>query len=97
MAAESTELELELYIAGNSMRSRHALANLERLCDLHLPGRYRLHVVDVVADPARAELDSIMATPTLIKRKPLPELRLVGDMSDEQAVVAALNLPDPAP
>jgi len=83
---------LELYVDGDSVRSRAALHLLERLCEARMPGRYDLTVIDVEADPAAAERADVVATPTMIRREPPPEVRLVGDVSDEAAILAALDL-----
>jgi circadian clock protein KaiB len=83
---------LDLYVDGDSVRSRAALHLLERLCEARMPGRYDLRVIDVGADPEAAEMADVAATPTMIRRAPPPEARLVGDVSDEAAILAALDL-----
>ena len=42
---------LRLYVAGQSPKSLHAFANLKRLCDEHLAGRFEIEVVDLVGAP----------------------------------------------
>ncbi len=83
---------LELFVAGDSVRSRAALNLLERLCEARMAGDYELTVIDVEVDPGAAERADVVATPTMIRRLPLPEVRLVGDVSDEAAILAALDL-----
>jgi circadian clock protein KaiB len=83
---------LDLYVDGDSVRSRAALHLLERLCEARMPGRYELSVIDVGSDPEAAERADVVATPTMIRRAPPPEVRLVGDVSDEAAILAALDL-----
>jgi circadian clock protein KaiB len=83
---------LHLYIAGNSPPSGRAVENIKNLCEARLKGCYELSVIDLYqtkADPADGQ---ILATPTLIKRLPLPERRLVGDLSDTHSVLMALDL-----
>jgi len=82
---------LELYVAGDSLRSRQARANLGRACELLLPGQHEIHVIDVQADPERAEAASVVATPLVIRTSPGPALRVVGDFADVDRVVAALH------
>ena len=84
--------ELELFVAGDSVRSRAARHKLERLCESRMAGSYELAVIDVEADPEAAKRADIVVTPTLIRRRPLPEVRLVGDVTDEAAILAALDL-----
>jgi circadian clock protein KaiB len=83
---------LKLYITGNTPSARAAIANLRRICDEELHGRYELEVVDVLEHPERAEADRILATPTLIKRLPPPLRRIIGDLSDTQKVLVGLEV-----
>lgn len=73
-------MQLALYILGNTVHSRAALANLRRFCDSHLKGRYELQVIDILENPDAAEEANIVATPTLIKLSPKPICRLIGDL-----------------
>lgn len=81
-----------LFVAGDSPRSRQAVANLRRLADERLAGRYQLTVVDVIADPASAEDARVLTTPTLLKEHPSPARRVTGDLSDVERVMIALGL-----
>lgn len=83
---------LELFVSGDSVRSRAARHGLERLCESRMAGDYELAVIDLEADPAAGRLAGVTTTPTLIRRHPQPEVRLVGDVADEAAVLAALDL-----
>ena len=83
---------LRLYVAGQSPRSLAALNNLGRICRERLGGRCRFEVVDLLEHPDRAQRDQIIAIPTLVKRWPLPLLRIVGDLSDVEYVMAGLEL-----
>ena len=83
---------LRLYIAGKSLRSLHALANLTRLCEDHLAGHYEIEIIDLVERPSLARGDDILAIPTLVRRLPKPERRVIGDLSDTQRVLAGLQL-----
>ena len=96
--AESTSTQgarfvLRLYVTGTTARSMRAIANLRRLCEQHLAGRYDLQVVDVYQQPELAAREQLVAAPTLVKESPLPLRRLVGDLSDQQRVLAGLDLP----
>jgi circadian clock protein KaiB len=73
---------LRLYVAGMTLKSTLAIANVRKLCEKHLTGRYELKVIDIYQQPELAKEEQIIATPTLIKKLPLPHRRLVGDMSD---------------
>ena len=81
-----------LFVAGDSPRSAQAAANLRRLATERLAGRADITVVDVLADPDRAETDRILTTPTLVKETPTPARRVTGDLSDLDQVSTALGL-----
>lgn len=83
---------LRLYVAGATPRSLVAYANLRRLCEAHLPGQYELELVDVSADPAVARTEDIVALPTLVRRRPPPARRIIGDLNDTERVLSGLEL-----
>jgi circadian clock protein KaiB len=86
----TTGYGLILFVSGASELSARAIANAWALCDEHLTGRYDLSIVDVNETPEAATERDVFATPTLVKIRPLPELKLVGDLSDMAKVLAAL-------
>jgi len=83
---------MRLYVSRSAERSVRAIANLHALCEQHLAGRYVLEVIDASQHADLARADQIVALPTLIKQRPLPFCRLVGDMSDPAKVLAGLDL-----
>lgn len=89
-----TNYEFRLYVTDETGRSRRAAANLRALCEARLEGFYELEVVDVLDRPDLAEEDRIIATPTVIRLVPLPQRRVIGDLSDLSLAAAALDLPD---
>ncbi len=91
-AGAAAAFELRLYVAGSTPRSLAALANLRRLCEAHLAGRYRIEVVDVLADPAQAVRDQIFALPTLVRQLPPPVRKIIGDLSDTERVLVGLEV-----
>ena len=84
--------DLRLYIAGQTTRSLVAIANLKRICDEHLEGRYRIEVIDLLERPQLARGDQILAIPTLVRKLPPPIRKLVGDLSDTERVLVGLDL-----
>ena len=90
--ASDERYTLRLYVSGATPCSTRAVENVKGLCEEHLPGRYDLEVVDIYQQPELAEDDRIFATPTLVRRLPLPLRRLVGDLSDAERVLGRLNL-----
>jgi circadian clock protein KaiB len=84
--------QLRLYVAGQSPKSLHAFANLDRLCKEHLAGRYEIEVVDLLEHPDQAREDNILAIPTLVRRLPAPLRQVIGDLSDAGRVLVGLRL-----
>jgi circadian clock protein KaiB len=89
---EGSTWNLRLYVAGRSPKSQAALANLQRLCEKHIPGRYRIEVVDLLKNPRLAKIDEILAIPTLVRKLPVPVKRVIGDLSDSERAIVALDL-----
>ena len=83
---------LRLYVAGDSPKSRTALANLRRLCEQHLQGRYELEVIDLVKEPQLAKAHQILAIPTLVRKLPEPVRRVIGDLSDADKALLLLDV-----
>ena len=81
---------LRLYVTGMSPRSTEAVATIKRICDERLANRYDLDVIDLYQSPSRAREDQIVATPTLVRQKPSPCRRLIGDLGSIDRVVGAL-------
>src|SRR5512144_1271550 len=83
---------LRLYVTGTTARSARAIANVRKICEQHLKGRYRLDVIDLYQQPELAQAEQIIAAPTLIKELPLPVRRALGDMSKTERVLLVLGL-----
>jgi circadian clock protein KaiB len=88
-------VRLTLYVAGDSLRSEQAIANLRRIVAAGVEGEAQVAVVDVLQHPERAEAARILTTPTVVREAPAPARRVTGDLSDLRTVVAALGLRRP--
>jgi len=88
----SARYVLRLYVAGLMPKSTLAIANMKRICEENLQGRYELEVIDLYQQPQLAQGDQIVAVPTLIKKLPLPLRRVIGDMSNTERVLVGLDL-----
>jgi len=88
----SDEWILRLYVAGKSPRSSAALQNLEKICEEHLAGRYRIEVIDLLKHPQLARGDQIVAVPTLVRHLPTPMKKIIGDLSNQERVLVGLDL-----
>lgn len=89
-----TLFKFRLYLAGRTPNSAEARANLGALCRQHLPGRYKIEIVDVSRDPNRALTDGIFMTPSLLKLAPSPVAMIVGTLSQTDSLVRALGIMD---
>ena len=88
--------DLRLYVAGQSPKSLAAFANLKQLCDLHLAGKYRIEVIDLIEKPQMARDDQIIAIPTLVRRLPEPVRKIIGDLCDTRQTLIGLELSEKA-
>ncbi len=84
--------DLRLYVAGQTTKSLTAFANLKQICEQHLPGRYRIEVVDLVKNPHLARGDQIVALPTLVRKLPQPLRKIIGDLSNTERTLVGLDL-----
>jgi circadian clock protein KaiB len=83
---------LRLYVAGQTPKSITALANLKRLCEERLAGRYHIEVIDLLSQPHLARRDEIVVIPTLVRKLPPPIRKIIGDLSNEERVLVGLNV-----
>jgi len=91
--AESGEVwELKLYVAGQSPKSITAFANLRKICEQHLKGKFRIEVIDLLKNPQLAKGDQILAVPTLVRKLPVPIRKIIGDLSNTERVLVGLDL-----
>lgn len=81
-----------LYITGSTPRAKSAIVKVKSFCEEHLKDCYQLDVIDIYQQPAYAKDEQIIAAPTLVKKLPLPLKKLVGDFSNADRVMVALNL-----
>ena len=83
---------LRLFITGATPNSVRALTNIKEICESYLKGRYSLEIIDVYQQAEMAEKEQLIALPLLIRKNPLPERRLIGDMSDLEKVLKGLEI-----
>ena len=86
---------LRLFVAGSTIRSARAIQTIRQICDTYLKGRHDLQVLDLYQNPEAAGREQIVAVPTLIRVLPAPLRRIIGDLSDQQRVLASLDIESP--
>jgi len=64
-----------------------------KMCQEHLAGLYELEVIDIYQQPELAQVEDIIAAPTLVKKRPLPVQKVLGDLSNTQRLVSGLGFP----
>ena len=85
--------ELRLYVAGNSRRSREAIATMNALCEAFPAGRFVLEVLDLYEHPEMAKADSVLGAPTVVRVNPPPRQAFVGSVTDYRVVLLKLGIP----
>jgi circadian clock protein KaiB len=83
---------LRLYVAGQTVKCVAAVRNLNKFCEEHLAGRYRIEVIDLLENPRLARDDQILAIPTLVRRLPEPLRKIVGDLSNTERMLVGFDL-----
>jgi circadian clock protein KaiB len=91
--ADTVVWRLRLYVAGQSPKSLRAFGHLKRFCEDNLAGHYHIEIIDLFVHPELARDDEIMATPTLVRQFPPPPHRIIGDLSNTDRILSALQLP----
>jgi len=84
--------ELRLYVAGQTPKSLTAFANLKKICEEHLKGKYHIEVIDLLKNPQLAGGDQILAVPTLVRKLPPPIKKIIGDLSNTLRVLVGLDV-----
>jgi len=89
---KSRKYKLLLYVSGTTPKSMRAIENINKICSEHLKDRCELEVIDIYQQPETIKEEDIMASPTLVKKLPLPIRKLIGDLSDTEHVLVGLNI-----
>jgi circadian clock protein KaiB len=83
---------LRLYVAGQSPKALAAFANLKKICQQQLKGKYSIEVIDLLKSPQLGAEDQILALPTLVRKLPSPVRKIIGDLSNADRVLVGLDL-----
>ena len=83
---------LSLFVTDETTSSLRARAQLERWLGVTGTERVELNVIDTQERPDLAEQERVLATPALVRHLPLPRRKIIGDLSDWEAVLRALDL-----
>jgi circadian clock protein KaiB len=83
---------LRLFVTGILPNSVRAIKNINIICEQYLKGKYELVIIDIYQQPSLALTEDIIAVPVLIKKFPLPEERMIGDLSNTEKVLKRLGI-----
>ena len=89
---DSEKWKLRLYVAGQTPKSITAFANLKKICEENLKGKYSIEVIDLLKNPPLAKGDQILAIPTLVRKLPEPIKKIIGDLSNTERVLVGLDV-----
>ncbi|MEN6615577.1 MAG: circadian clock KaiB family protein [Syntrophorhabdus sp.] len=79
-------------MAGQTPKSLTAFANLKKICEEHLAGKYKIEIIDLLKNPTLAAGDQILAIPTLVRKLPEPVRKIIGDLSHTEKVLVGLDI-----
>ncbi len=91
-SADTDIWQLRLYVAGKTVNCVKAFANLKKVCEENLAGRYDIEVIDLLENPRLAAGDEIVSIPTLVRKLPTPVRKIIGNLSDTERVLVGLQL-----
>ncbi|WP_034256509.1 circadian clock KaiB family protein [Adhaeribacter aquaticus] len=87
-----TNYWIQLFINRNSPTSVGAEENLNAILKKYFPGDYQLEIIDIQENPEKTEEAGILAIPTLIRKWPKPEVRLIGALTLQTRVLTGLGI-----
>ncbi len=82
---QTTRYSLVLYISDGSSSSKRAGENLEKICRQYLQSCCDVKVVNIREADLDTLEDLVLAVPMVVRKNPLPEIRIIGDLSDLEA------------
>ncbi len=81
-----------LFISKKSHDCLYVVKNIQKFCNQYLHENYELEVVDIYEKPDLVIEEQIILTPLLIKKYPLPEERISGDLNNSQAILSQFHI-----
>jgi circadian clock protein KaiB len=90
--ASNKDWRFNLYIAGKTPHCMLTLVNLKNFCDQYIPKQYVIEVIDLLEHPERAQIDDIIAIPTIVKLLPEPKRCMIGDFSNHALMLMKLGI-----
>jgi DNA-binding response OmpR family regulator len=91
-AIQGPVVELVLYVTPESLPCQRALRVIRDILGQYQPEQVDFRVQDLTEEPAAAERDRIIFTPTLVKKSPPPHVWVLGDLARPEVVTDLLHL-----
>jgi CheY-like chemotaxis protein len=89
---KGARIDLVLYTSAASEKSQRALRTIHRVLDNYDAHQVNLTICDLADQPAEAEEDSVVFTPTLVKRGPGPRTWIVGNLDQDDLLIDLLDV-----
>jgi len=86
------KIELILYTRAGSDACRRALSTIHRVLEQYNKAQVSLTVCDLAECPDGGDADSVIYTPTLVKRGPGPRTWIVGNLDKDEFLIELLEL-----
>ena len=82
MSEQNQMYKFLLFIKADSPECIRDVLNSKKTIDHYLKGRYELEVIEINKNVSLTIYYDVVLVPLLIKTQPLPEIRVLGDLSD---------------
>lgn len=83
--------QLKLFVASNNAASASAIVQARYIVTEYLPPGSTLEIIDVSREVEAAALARVLAIPTLMRARPEPVRRIIGELSDPEKVLTLLG------
>ncbi|MFO8053640.1 MAG: circadian clock KaiB family protein [Bacteroidales bacterium] len=92
VSEEPKKWHLCLYVAGDKQTADNSVGLLKQICEENIAGKYEIEVFDIMANPQIALEENIIATPYLIKKRPPPKRKLIGELTDKARLLRGIGI-----
>lgn len=94
MGTDKKKWHLCLYVFGDEEKTNNTVRVLKKICEENIAGQYDIEVFDIAANPQIALEENIIATPCLIKKRPTPKRKLIGEPTDKARLLRGIGVED---
>lgn len=91
---EKKYYDFALFVTGDSGHTQRIVDAVNLVLEEKAAGLYELRLVYVMLEPGLAKNVGVIATPTLVKMKPLPMVKIFGRLYDVEKIRTQLSFLD---